>query len=176
MVSCGGKKTIQSTDVGNIPSWFKNVPQDKDYLYAANTQASEDMQIAIDKATTGARSEIGRQIEVRLNSLQKKFSEETGTANDAQLLQMFSETEKTIVSTALSGSRIKKQEVKKDGTTFRAYILVEYPIGSANTALVEQIKKNEQMYTRYRAAESFKDLEKEVEKYEQFKQQENSAK
>jgi hypothetical protein len=169
VVGCGGKKTIQSTSPGDIPDWYSNAPSDQNYVYAANTQASQDMQVAIDKATTGARSEIGRQMEVKLQGMQKKFSEETGTGDDAQLLQQFTQAEKTIVSTTLSGAKVKKSEIKKDGKMYRAYVLVEYPIGAANAALIAQVKKNEQMYTRYRASESFKELEADAEKYEQSK-------
>ena len=97
-------------------------------------------------------------MEVKLEGLQKKFSEETGTGNDAEvLLQMFTQAEKTVVSTTLNGSRVKYQKQLKDGQLWRAYVLVEYPIGAANTALMQQIKNNDQMYTRFRASESFKE-------------------
>jgi ribosomal protein L24 len=79
------------------------------------------------------------------------------------------------VSTTLTGSKIKKSEVKKDESTFRAYVLVEYPIRAANVALMDQIKKNEQMYTRYRSAQSFEELQKEVDKYEDFKKQKKDS-
>lgn len=170
LIGCGGSRSMQSADTGDIPDWFTNVPQDPNFLYAANTQASQDLQLAIDKAVTGARSEVGRQLEVKLEGLQKKFSEETGTGNDAQLLQMFTQAEKTVVSTTLNGSRVKYQKQVKDGQLWRAYVLVEYPIGAANTALMQQIKNNDQMYTRFRASESFKELQGEVDKYDKYKQ------
>ncbi|MCL4509758.1 MAG: LPP20 family lipoprotein [Bacteroidetes bacterium] len=172
LAGCGGsKQAMQSADTGDVPDWFTNVPQDPNFLYAANTQVSQDLQLAIDKAVTGGRSEIGRQIETRLQGLQKKFTEETGTGEDAQLLQMFTQAEKTVVSTTLSGSRIKYQKQVRDGKLWRAYVLVEYPIGAANQAFLQQIKKNDQMYTRFRASESFKELNDEVDKYEKFKKE-----
>ena len=170
LIGCSGSRGTQTANTGDIPDWFTNVPQDPNFLYAANTQASQDLQLAIDKAVTGARSEIGRQLEVKLEGLQKKFSEETGTGNDAQLLQMFTQAEKTVVSTTLNGSRVKYQKQLKDGELWRSYVLVEYPIGAANSALMQQIKNNDQMYTRFRASESFKELQDEVDKYDKYKQ------
>ncbi len=170
VMGCGGSRGTQSAETGDIPDWFTNVPQDPNYLYAANTQASQDLQLAIDKAVTGGRSEIGRQLEVKMEGLQKKFSEETGSGNDAQLLQMFTQAEKTVVSTTLNGSRVKYQKQVKDGELWRAYVLVEYPIGAANSALMQQIKNNDQMYTRFRSSESFKELQDDVDKYEKYKQ------
>ena len=102
--------------------------------------------------------------------MQKKFDEETGMGNDAQLLSMFTSASKTVVSTSLSGTRIAKQKIYRESGLFRAYVLIEYPIGSMNSALVDQIKKNEQMYTRFRASQTFDELEKETQKYEEFKQ------
>ena len=175
LMGCGSSKPMQATDTGEIPDWFTNVPQDPNFIYAANTEVSQDLQLAIDKAVTGGRSEIGRQVEVRLQGLQKKFTEETGTGNDAQLLQMFTEAEKTVVSTTLSGSRVKYQKQMKDGNMWRSYVLVEYPVGAANQAFMDQIKKNDQMYTRYRASESFKELQDEVDKYDKYKQEQEQG-
>ncbi|MBI3111892.1 MAG: hypothetical protein HYZ01_10005 [Ignavibacteriales bacterium] len=174
IIGCGGgAKTMQSADTGDIPDWFSNVPSDPNYFYAPNTQVSQDLQLAIDKATQGGRTEVGRMVETKVNGLQKRFTEETGTANNAQLLDMFTSASKTIVSTSLSGSRVAKQKTVKDGNNWRAYVLVEYPVGAANQALMQQIKNNEQMYTKFRASQVYKELDDEVQKYEDWKKAQN---
>ena len=176
IIGCGGSQSLQSAGTGDIPDWYTNVPQDPNYLFAPNTQTSQDMQLAVDKATEAARADVGRQLEVKIEGLQKRFAEETGTGSDAQLLQMFTQAEKTVVSTTLQGSKVKNQKIVKDGGLWRAYVLVEYPIGAANEALMQQIKNNNQMYTRFRASETFKELQNEVDKYDKFKQQQPQQK
>lgn len=171
IAGCGGSKSLQSAGTGDIPGWYTNVPQDPNYLFAANSQTSQDMQLAIDKATEAARTDIGRQEQVRVEGLQKRFSEETGTGSDAQLLQMFTQAEKTVVSTTLQGSRVKKQKIVRDGNLWRAYVLVEYPIGATNEALMQEIKSNNEMYTRFRASQAFKELQNEVNQYDKYKQE-----
>lgn len=168
---CSSSRPLQSAETGNIPSWYTNVPQDPNYLFAANTQSSQDMQLAVDKASEAARADIARQLQVKIEGLQKRFAEETGTGDSAQLLQMFTQAEKTIVSETLRGSTVKDQKIVKDGTLWRAYVLVEYPIGAANEALMRQIKNNNQMYTRFRASQAFKELQNDVNEYEKSKQQ-----
>lgn len=165
---CAGS-SMQSTSAGNIPKWYKQPPQDPNHLRAAYTATSQDMQLAVDKAVTGARTEIGRQVEVKIQGLQKKFEEEVGGGANAELLQQFTSTSKTIVSTVLSGSRVEKQEQFQDGQMWRAYVLVQYPLGAANEALMQSIKSNEALYTRFRSSQAFKDLDDEVKKYEDFK-------
>lgn len=171
IIGCGGSGSLQSAGTGGIPKWYANVPQDPNYLFAANTQTSEDMQLAVDKATEAARADIGRQMQVRVEGLQKRFSEETGSGSDAQLLQMFTQAEKTVVSTTLEGSKVKQQKIVRDGSLWRAYVLVQYPIGAANEALMQQIRNNNQMYTRFRASQAFKDLQNEVDRYDKYKQE-----
>lgn len=169
VISCSSNKTIQNTDVGNIPSWFKQTPEDPNYFFAAATAVSKDLQLAVDKATTDARAEIARQVELRVNGLQKKFDEEVGTPENSTLLQMFTQANKTVVSTSLSGSKVAKKEIVEDGDNFRVYVLVQYPIGATSEALMQQIKNKEELYTRYRASQAFKELDEEVKKYEEWK-------
>jgi hypothetical protein len=175
IIGCGGSKPLQSADTGNIPDWYTNVPQDPNYLYAPNSESSQDMQLAVDKATAAARADIGRQLQVKIEGLQKRFTEETGTGTDAQLLQSFTDAEKTVVSETLNGSKAKNQKIVKDGGLWRAYVLVQYPLGAANETLMQQIKNNNQMYTRFQATQTYKELQDEVDKYEKSKQQQEQA-
>jgi len=171
VVGCGGSQPLPQTDTGEVPDWYSNVPADPNYLYAVNTSTSKDMQLAVDKALQAARTELGRQVEVKVNALQKRFQEETGIGDDAQLLDQFTQASKTVVSTSLSGSKEKLKKIVKDGNNWRAYVLVEYPLGAAQEALREQIKKNEQLFTRFRASQTYQELDNEVQKYEQQKKE-----
>jgi hypothetical protein len=108
-------------------------------------------------------------VEIKVEGLQKRFQEETGTNTDAQLLDQFTQANKTVVSTSLSGTQIAKQKQMKDGNLWRAYVLVQYPVGAANEAFMKQIKNNEQFYTRLRATQTFKELDEEVKKLEDAK-------
>ena len=172
LIGCGGgPKSLESASECDVPDWYSTVPQDPNYLFAARTAVSQDMQLAIDKAMTDGRAEIGRQTELKIQGLQKRFDEEVGVNADAQLMSQFTQANKTVVSTSLSGSRVKEQLTCKDGDLYRSYVLVEYPIGAAHEALMQQIKKNNEMYTRFRASQAFKDLDSEVQKYEQWKKE-----
>ncbi len=166
---CGGNTSLPKTDQAEIPGWYLTPPQDPNYLFAVNSATSQDMQMAVDKAMTGARAEIGRQMELKLSDMQKKFAEEVGQNDNATLLSQMTQATKTVVSTNLTGSTLKDKKISKDGNTWRAYVLMQYPLGSANQALVDQIKKNNELYTRFRSSQSFEELDKEVQKIEDAK-------
>ena len=168
--NCGGQKELSQADAGDFPEWYLNTPTDPNYIFVPRSATSRDMQLSIDKAVTDARAEVGRIVETKVEALQKSFSEEVGVGDNSTLLQQFTSASKTVVSTSLSGSQVKKQEVLKDGEVWRSYVLVEYPIGEANVAFMQQMKKQEELYTRYRSSETFKELEEEVKKYEEWKE------
>jgi hypothetical protein len=172
LVGCGGSsKSLQSASECDIPDWYSTVPQDPNYLFAARSATSQDMQLSLDKALTDGRAEIGRQTELKVQGLQKRFDEEVGVNVDAQLMSQFTQANKTVVSTSLTGSRLKSQKLCKDGELWRAYVLVEYPLGAANEALMQQIKKNNDLHTRLRSSQTFKELDDDVSKYEESKKQ-----
>jgi hypothetical protein len=170
----GGKQSLQSASECDIPEWYSTAPQDPNYLFAARTATSQDMQIALDKATTDGRAEVGRQTELKVQGLQKRFDEEVGVNADAQLMSQFTQANKTVVSTSLSGSKVRSQKLCKDGDLWRAYVLVEYPIGAANETLMQQIRKNNEMYTRVRSSQTFKELDGDVKQYEEWKKQQQA--
>lgn len=165
-IGCGSSTVdLPKTDVGDIPEWFLNPPTDPNYLYAVSTETSRDLQMAVDKATTSARTDISRQVEIKVSGLEKQFKEEIGVAEDSQLLQQFTQASKTVTNQSLTGSKVKEKKIIKDGNTFRAYILVEYPIGAANVALMDALKKQNELYTRFRSSQTFEELNKEIENY-----------
>ncbi|MDK9699426.1 MAG: LPP20 family lipoprotein [bacterium] len=162
LLGCGSKP-MQTTSAKNQPDWYKKVPTGNDYLYAAFSAVSQDMQLAVDKAAAGAREEIGRQVEAKILSMQKRFDEEVGLGKDAKLLQMYTDATKIVVNTTLNGTHVKDKSLLKDDEYWRAYVLVEYPIGEMNANFVRSVKQNTELYTRMRAAEAFQELEKSVE-------------
>lgn len=167
LVGCGGSQhNLPGTDVGDMPDWFLNPPTDPNFLYAAKTESSRDMQMALDKAANSGRAEIARQVEVKMSALEKQFKEEVGEAENSTMLQQFTQATKSVTNQSLNGSRIKEQKLFQDGNTWRAYVLVEYPIGAANVQLMEAMKKNQEMYTRFRSTQTFEELDKEIQKLE----------
>jgi len=170
-LSCSGSKVLTDTKLGDVPDWFKNIPEDPDFLFSAKTATSKDLQLALDKATQAARADIAQQAEVKISGIQKSFQEEVGAGDESELLQQFTQASKSVFSTQLVGSKTKEQKLVKDGQGYRAYVLVEYPVGAAAQALMQQLSKKKNLYTRFRASQTFEELNKEVEKYEKWKKE-----
>ncbi|KZK74582.1 MAG: hypothetical protein A3K90_02385 [Pelodictyon luteolum] len=165
---CGSTK-IQETNLGKAPGWYDDIHKDNDYILAANTQRSMDLQLALDKATAAGRAEIARKVAVQVKSIQKRFIDEVGNGMDTKTGDLFTQVEKNIASESLAGSIVTKQSIVKEGEFFRAYVLVSYPVGKANAEFLESIKNREYSLTRMRATKAFRELERDVDRYEQMK-------
>ncbi len=166
LIGCGGSRLLQPAGTEEIPEWYTNIPQDPNYLFSVSTQTSQDKRLATDKATEAARADIGRQLEVKIESLQKMISEETGMDTTAQPMQMFIHAEREIVSTTLKGIIVKSQMTVKDGNMWRAYVLVQCPIGAASSAIIQELKNNNLMYEHFGRSMTFEELQDEFDKYE----------
>jgi hypothetical protein len=152
----------------NLPSWYLRPPTDDNYLFGAATAVSRDVQIAINKAQSEARNAIAQGLEVKYGALNKRFVEEVGREG-SQLLDQYTQAYKGVVSQTLYGSRSRQQTLRTEGSVYRAFVLMELPVGEMSKRLLEQLRSQEQLYTRFRAGEAFKELDAEVQRYEAWK-------
>jgi len=161
--------TASKATLRAMPGWFSKPPKDDKFLYAPATATSKDLQISLNKAEAEGRLQLGQQLEVKYSALTKRFSEETGEGVGAQLLQQYEQTYKAVVSQVLVGTKPKDTKFQVEDGVYRAWVLMELPVGAASERLLKQIQAQEQMYTRFRSSQAYKELNTEVEKYEQWK-------
>ncbi len=159
------KETIKG-----LPGWYLKPPTDKNFLYAPATAVSRDVQVAINKAEAEGRAGLAQQLEVKYGALTKRFVEEVGREG-SQLLDQYTQAYKAVVSQTLYGTRAKQQALRTEGDVYRATVLMELPVGEASKRLLEQLRQQEQLYTRFRASEVFKELDAEVQRYESWKRE-----
>jgi len=151
----------------NIPDWTVSVPSTPYYLFASATASNDSLSKALEHAATLARGEIARQIETKISALTKSFSEELGPNDYSEYFDSYLHLIKTIASQNLIGSRVSKQFFYKDKNEWIAYVLVECPIGEANQAFIDLIQDNDHLYKKFRASETFKQLEDALREYEE---------
>lgn len=164
---CGAQTTNLTPEankktISNLPEWFVNTPDDPNYIFATATMTSKDLQMAVDKASTAARTELARQMETKYANLTKQFQEEVGAGENSELLQQFTSATKAVTQQTLNGSKIDKKDVQTESGIYRAYVLMSLPIGTANQMLMEKIKANQNLYTRFRSTKAFEELDKEL--------------
>ena len=155
----------------NIPDWFLNTPSKEGFRYETATATSQDLQLAINKATLDAASRLAATIQSEMEGYTKRVQEETGLGSDSDILDRYSQTQGQVIATALQDYIVAKKEILEEKSTtqdiFRAYILIEWDEGAANKRLLAQIKADKEVYDAIRATELLNEMEEKVEAYRQ---------
>ena len=97
-----------------------------------------------------------------MSVLDKDFQEEVGSDEASELLQQFSTVLKGFTNQMLNGSKQEKRAIVPEKGIYRAYVLMTLPIGEANVALMEKIRANAALYTRYRSTQAFQELDEAI--------------
>jgi len=126
---------------------------------------SKSLEIALNKAKTRGRVELAQLLQTKIEAIQKDFVEETGLAEEAQILAQFSSTAQVITSEQIQGSAAKELKYETIDGTVTAYALMELD----PRMVLTQLAKEKELYTRFQASKAFENLDKEIKEYEAFK-------
>ena len=171
LYNCGGPQghnlapQASKETIKQAPKWFLEPPTASEYLYSTSTSTSRAMETAIQKAKNLAQTGLAQQLELKMGSLTKQFQEETGLEEDSELLNQFTLVTKAVTDETLIGAREDKRELVSERGIYRAYVLMSLPIGSANQLLMSKLSADNNIYTRFRSTEAFKELDKELDAF-----------
>lgn len=153
-----------STAISNIPTWYLTPPSDEMAIYATGEATSGSMQFAMDRAVLSAKAGLASQLNTRVSARIRDFVNDVGMGNDASLTAEAERVSQNVVTEVnLAGFRREKSEVFQEGRSYRAFVLLRYPVGDANRIVRDQVRKSNQLESRLRASKAFQELEKEIE-------------
>lgn len=146
-----------------VPDWFLKLPDDEMSVYAAGAGRSRDIQIAMDKGLLAAKRSLADRMNSRLNSRTREFTEESGVGGRLTESESFDRTTTNLISEAsLVGYRQMDAVVVPEGRSYRAFVLLQYPLDEANALASEAKAKNASSDLDLRATEAFQSLRREV--------------
>jgi hypothetical protein len=154
-------KLVKET-TGVVPEWMKKLPESDTAFYSAGTAVSRDMQLSIDKSTLNAKRTLADRIDGEMSAQIKTFIIEAGEGSGVLSSDVEQVTKNVIAKVNVAGYNVAEVDIKPQGNFYRTFVLLEYPIGSANDILVEQIRRNNLLYAKIRSTNSFKELEESV--------------
>ena len=151
--------------ISEIPDWCIDMKQTNLSLVACGSGISSNLNMAMNRAILDAKRQLADTINSELSSNMDDYLKSTGAGGNEQVKQA-SElvTKNTIIQAKLIGYKQIKKQVANVSGKFQYFVLLEYPIGEANQALLEKIKGNEILSTQKGADKAMADLEKEIEK------------
>jgi len=161
------EKQVQKVqkDIDNMPKWCLN-PLISDFaISACGSGESANMNMAKSRAMLRAKRQIADMIDSQISSRMKDFIDTTGMGANEQVKESSQVVIKnTTIEANLTGYKQTKIDAQSLNGKYKFYVLLEYPIGEANKALLNQIKKNEVLSTQKDADKAMAELEAEIEK------------
>lgn len=155
----------------NIPDWFINAPTKEGYRYETATATSQDLQLAVNKATLDAASRLAATINSVMDGFTKRVQEENGLGEDSEILDRFSQVQSQTIATALKDYSVAKKQIMEEKSNnrdiFRVYVLLEWNEAAAHQRLLGKIKSDKELYDAVRASDLMEEMEKKVEAYRQ---------
>lgn len=159
LTACGGSEAVTEQDC--VPGWYTNPPETSFYVRAPQAATSGNMQVALDKAKTGARGDIASRLETEVEGMTQTFTEDLA---EEELRNEFIETQKTATSRVLRGTEPEDTKVcREEDGTYRAFVLMEMPIGEAAKEFNAMLKQDEDLYSRFQGSEAFQELTEAIE-------------
>ena len=154
-----------------IPEWYLMPPQGSDMLmYVRGSAVSDQLQLALDLATNSALKNLGKKVITRLASKSQECIRQAGIGED-----QVSKTEINLISSTVvdeitvSGYEpIETKLVSLDNGSYRAFILLKYPVAKAYKTFIEKMEKSPKMkgrLTEIKGTDIYKELEKAVAQY-----------
>ena len=151
--------------VSDYPDWCENTPSSNSALYACGSGNSSNLNMSRTRANLDAKRQLADMIDSEISSRMEDFLSSVGTGSNEQIKQQSEVITKNVtIEAKLTGYKQVQAEVQNIGSKYQIYVLLEYPIGQANQALVNQIKQNEALSTQEAADDALAELEAEINK------------
>ena len=158
------EKEIQQS----IPSWFIKVPKgDEKIMYVRGTAVVDTLQGSLDSATNAALRELGKKLEIRLNSKIKETVRQAGIGEDQVTKSEMNRVSSLVVKEVIiSGYDVADTKlVELDNNSYRRFVLLEYPIAQVYKAFINRVEENKNLKSTVSAlknTDAFKELEQYV--------------
>ena len=125
--------------------------------------------LALKKAILDGRSQLAQTFETKMAVMEKDFTESVGGNGNSEINELFSQTRQALTKTTLVGSTSLSDPItKKSGNTITVKVVVGIEPRTMNSAVLSELQKNANpaIYERFRASQSFSEMQKAMAEYE----------
>jgi hypothetical protein len=152
----------------NYPDWYTKIPsKDAEGLYAVGSEYSRDFQFSVDKAMLSAKRELAANFSSYMSAMMKDFATESGmSGSDIARTDLERTTRMVIAKVNLVGVQRVNLKVVHENNGYRSFVQLRYSIDESNRFLMSEIRRNQELYVRFKASKSFRELDEEVGKIE----------
>ncbi len=160
---------VKPTGSTGIPNWYLD-PSTKiptGYIGGVGNETSRDMGTALEKAKNAARGELRLNAKDIGEAGSDRFKKETGLNDHSNFIQSWEVATRSASDAVLNNTKTVISDVQQDGGVYRAYVLMVAP--NPELALVDELKKDEELWVEFQKTEFFNDLHSRLEEFNKSK-------
>ncbi|MFQ5561334.1 MAG: LPP20 family lipoprotein [Nitrospinota bacterium] len=150
----------------NAPNWVLSSDMEGGLSAVGSAKiGNAGMAFAKTEAMTLGRDEISRQMNVKVKSLVKNFTQVTGIGDDEVVDKVSSQVSKQVVKQVLSGSKQKNLWISPSNELY-VLVVVDPSIikETIKNSVATSYKNDEALWQQFQAKKAHEDLDKEIEK------------
>ena len=156
------QKTIQQTAVEEAPEWYLRPPVSDTALYGIGEALQDSLKAARRASVLSAQADLANRVEGYVKGkTEGMFDSETFEALGID--QFVTDVIKSVTGPIqLSGLTVLDSKFVAVEGKIQAYAIVEYPVGLANRALIDELKRDQRLAQEARRSKAFAELEEEI--------------
>lgn len=160
--ACGGSQAPSGPKKTFQPEWYGMETENDKYYFAYGNAEKTAQNMAEQAAFANGMAEAAVRVETQVKTMTKNFMSEAGVDNP-EVTALTEQATKVIANQKFNGTQVTKRDTyTMENGRYKAFVQIGIPKADVNKALVDRVKKEEALYNRFRASQSFEELDKET--------------
>jgi len=154
------------SDLNGAPKWVTAPGMEGGFSAVGSDKiGAAGVNFAKTNAVAFARDELARSMQVKVKNFVKNFVNVTGVGSNETVDRVSTQTSKQVASQVLNGSQHRDTWVSPSGVLYALVVIESQKLKkSVKEASLSSFKKEDALWQRFQADQSFKELDKEVDK------------
>ena len=145
-----------------VPDWFIQPPENTaQHIFVVGEATGPFLGMTVQKATLDADAKLAFQMKSNVEAMIKSFKTDTGGKYGAESAEMLT---RKVASATIIGHHKVDSQITQEGSTFRVFVLMRYPLGEANQLLTAEFAARAQRNQAINARRAEQELKEQVER------------
>ena len=168
IVACGGGNGTKPSTMQKVfkPDWYDQQDESGTYVFTYGTAEKMSENMSVSAAKNRALLDAAMYVETYVKGMMKDFEQEAGYDNP-QVLALTEQVAKSVAKAKFNGVQYPKVETYQNSETgkYKTYVRAAIPTSQVKKEAHDFIRSEEAAYNEFKATQSFKALEEEVQNY-----------
>jgi hypothetical protein len=145
-----------------VPDWFIQPPENTaQHIFVVGEATGPFLGMTVQKATLDADAKLAFQMKSQVEAMIKSFKTDTGGKYGAESAEMLT---RKVASATIIGHHKVDSQITQEGSTFRVFVLMRYPLGEANQLLTAEQAARAQRNQAVNARRAEQEMKEQVER------------